>query len=454
MRRFRLLGATLVVAALVATGCSDSDDEGTVTGGGGGQTNTTSVAATSPAGAGTATLPAGAGAATLPAAAGTADHSTCQGLGAPPSEGAITFVDAGRLLSVGASPSASVTCLLDGVGAGPALRWNGPADKVIMPDGRVVAPTGAADVARGQATSITWSYPTGTTVLDVDAGRLLLIPAGGGDPLDISFLARHDAAVYHPAGTHVVSSGLARDGTYGLWMATNRGSNVGRLVREPAISISNLVFTANDQLLFVADHGDHKDLHQMDLTTGKLVTAATIPSTGCFTAVVASRLAGGGVAWATAPCSGGTVTATAVRNGAFLPLAGTEMASAHPVGFLPDGTLVGRGAAGIITFRDGHVASISSARTGMVALRVVAGVGAPRAPGRPRAGAPRPRLIGAAWRRSPPLEATKTRSAHCPGGHRAGRGGRSVGTAVSASVVAASGVVLVNYRRRKMFPNA
>ena len=91
MRRFRLLGATLVVTALVATGCSDSDDEGTVTGGGGGQTNTTS------------------GAATLPAGAGVADHSTCQGLGAPPSEGAITFFDAGRLLSVGASPSASVT---------------------------------------------------------------------------------------------------------------------------------------------------------------------------------------------------------------------------------------------------------------------------------------------------------------------------------------------------------
>jgi hypothetical protein len=353
MRRFRLLGTTLVVAALVATGCSDSDDEGTATGGGGRQTDTTSVAAT------------------LPAGAGVAGHSTCQGLGAPPPEGAITFVDAGRLLSVGASPSASVTCLLDGVGTGSALRWNGPADKVILPDGRAVASTGAAVVGRGQAASITWSYPTGTTVLDVDAGRLLLIPAGGGDPLDISFLARHDAAVYHPAGTHVVSSGLARDGTYGLWLATNRGSNVGQLVREPAISISNLVFTANHQLLFVADHGDHKDLHQMDLTTGKLVTPATIPSTECFTAVVASRLAGGGVAWATARCSGGTVTATAVRNGAFLPLTGTQMASVNPVGFLPDGTLVGRGAHGIITFRDGHVASIPSAAAGPVALRAV-----------------------------------------------------------------------------------
>lgn len=84
---------------------------------------------TSPAGASTATSPAGAGTAALPAAAGAADHPTCQGLGPPPSEGAITFVDAGRLLSVAASSSSSVTCLLDGVGAGPALRWNGPADK-------------------------------------------------------------------------------------------------------------------------------------------------------------------------------------------------------------------------------------------------------------------------------------------------------------------------------------
>jgi hypothetical protein len=43
------------------------------------------------------------------------------------------------------------------------------------------------------------------------------------------------------------------------------------------------------------------------------------------------------------------------------------MASADPVGFLPDGTLVGRGSHGIITFRDGHVASISSAGAGPVA---------------------------------------------------------------------------------------
>jgi hypothetical protein len=65
------------------------------------------------------------------------------------------------------------------------------------------------------------------------------------------------------------------------------------------------------------------------------------------------------------------VTTTAVRNGAYLPLAGTEMEGANPVGFLPDGTLVGRGSHGIITFRDGHVASITSAGSGPVALRAV-----------------------------------------------------------------------------------
>ena len=218
-----------------------------------------------------------------------------------------------------------------------------------------------------------WSYPTGTTVLEVDAGGhlQLILPAG---VIHSTYRSSPPRCRRVPPGRYPRRLvGVARPGgSYGLWLATNRGSNPRLLARgETATSISNLVFTANDQLLFVADHGDHKDLHQLDLITEKLVTPATIPSTDCFTAVVASRLAGGGVAWATGPCVGGTVTATAVRNGAFLPLAGTQMARANPVGFLPDGTLVGRGAPGIIAFRDGHVASISSAGTGMVALRVV-----------------------------------------------------------------------------------
>ncbi len=295
----------------------------------------------------------------------------CEGLGTPEAAGAVTFVDGGRLLSV--TPSSPPRCLLDGIGSGPALRWNGPADKLILPDGRVLTSGWPADVARGRPSSLTWSYPTGTAVLEVDQdGHLLRIPSRGGDPLDITFLAHHDAAIYHPAGTHVVSSGRSREGNYGLWVATNRGGDVRLLARgETANAISNLVFTVNHQLLFVADHGDHKDLHQLELTNERLVTVTKIPASDCFTSVVASRSPGGGVAWASGRCGGGPVTATAVRTGSLLPLTGTEMAAADPVGFLPDGTLVGRSDRGILTFSNGHVATIHPTGSTPLALRVV-----------------------------------------------------------------------------------
>jgi hypothetical protein len=283
--------------------------------------------------------------------------SSCGGLGSADPAGSVTYVEGGRLWSVSEN-GGPPTCLGDNVGSGNAPRWNGDGDKVILPDGRVDLGHGPGAVTTGNPLNLSWSYPHGTAVLQVDqSGRLSWVPSGGGAPLDITFLAKHDAAIYHPAGTHVVSSGRAADGTYGLWVATNRGQDVRMLVRsETANSIGQLAWTTNHQLLFVADHGDHKDLHQFNLATEKLVTVAQIPADQCFRSVVASRSPGGGVAWSTRACDGsGPATTTAVRTGAFLPLAGTQLASAQPIGFLPDGTLIGRAAAGVLAFRAGNV---------------------------------------------------------------------------------------------------
>jgi len=282
--------------------------------------------------------------------------AACGGLGAVDPAGSVTFVDSGRLYAVSESGGAP-TCLDADVGSGTP-RWNGDGDKVILPDGRVDKGQGPQAVTTGNPLALSWSYPHGTAVLQVDqSGRLSWVPSGGGKPLDITFLAHHDAAIYHPAGTHIISSGLSKDGVYGLWVATNRGEDVRMIVRgETARSIGQLAWTTNHQLLFVADHGDHKDLHQFNLATEKLVTVAQIPASQCFRSVVASRSTGGGVAWSTGACDGsGPTTTTAVRTGAFLPLAGTPLASAQPIGFLPDGTLIGRGTAGVLAFKAGAV---------------------------------------------------------------------------------------------------
>ncbi|HZQ87172.1 MAG TPA: hypothetical protein VFA83_20180, partial [Acidimicrobiales bacterium] len=156
--------------------------------------------------------------------------AACGGLGAVDPAGSVTFVDSGRLYAVSENGGAP-TCLDADVGSGTP-RWNGDGDKVILPDGRVDKGQGPQAVTTGNPLALSWSYPHGTAVLQVDqSGRLSWVPSGGGKPLDITFLARHDAAIYHPAGTHIISSGLSKDGAYGLFVATNRGEDVRMIVR-------------------------------------------------------------------------------------------------------------------------------------------------------------------------------------------------------------------------------
>ncbi|MBV8693080.1 MAG: hypothetical protein JOZ37_03555 [Actinobacteria bacterium] len=342
----RRMGCVVIAVLTLLSGCSSSSKKVTAA-------NGTSSTATQH---------------TLSTAGGTS--GACGGLGAADPAGSVTYVENNKLYAVSTS-GGTPTCLDADVGSG-APRWNGDGDKVILPDGRVDRGQGPQAVTTGNPLTLSWSYPHGTAVLQVDqSGKLSWVPSGGGAPLDITFLARHDAAIYHPAGTHIVSSGLSKDGTYGLFVATNRGQDVRMIVRsETANSIGQLAWTTNHQLLFVADHGDHKDLHQFNLATEKLVTVTQIPASQCFRSVVASRSPGGGVAWSTGACDGsGPAATTAVRSGAFLPLAGTPLASAQPIGFLPDGTLIGRGSDGVVAFKAGTVSVLHSANA-PTALRV------------------------------------------------------------------------------------
>jgi hypothetical protein len=60
-----------------------------------------------------------------------------------------------------------------------------------------------------------------------------------------------------------------------------------------------------------------------------------------------------------------------VRTGGYLPLTGTDMAAADPVGFLPDGTLVGRSDRGIITSRMAVRPRSTRGASEAVSLRVI-----------------------------------------------------------------------------------
>lgn len=101
----------------------------------------------------------------------------------------------------------------------------------------------------------------------------------GGDSTDISFLDRHDAVTYHPAGEHISTSGVAADGSYGLYLATNLGTKPQLLARgEAARFITNLRFTEDGRhLYYTARHGP-RDWHLHRLSVGE---EAKLETRGC-----------------------------------------------------------------------------------------------------------------------------------------------------------------------------
>ncbi|MDQ3940920.1 MAG: hypothetical protein M3238_06200, partial [Actinomycetota bacterium] len=206
----------------------------------------------------------------------------CGGLGTVPRAGEVTFVRDGRLYGV-APDGTSARCLARAP-AGRRLDWGGSGDRAFLAvsdsKGRVIfedrdhlLSAELADVAFGL------SRPTGTSVLfgSSDGRRLFKLPSTGGPPEELSFLKRHDEAIYHPAGEHIAVVGENHDGDYGIFLATNLGTDPQLLVvGEDARRIYSLSFSPLGFLYYVAEHDDHFDVHGMSLQptgTGDVTTS-------------------------------------------------------------------------------------------------------------------------------------------------------------------------------------
>lgn len=190
--------------------------------------------------------------------------SGCRAIaGRVPSEGQITFVRDDKI--VAASPDGEPeTCLVDleRTSIAPTatpLSWNARGDAVIVDDVAVFAGTRRTfRVVDRRPERAVWSRPNGTSVVYVATdGRLMKRPSAGGPADDISFLQRHDDVAYHPAGTHIATTGVTTKGTYGLFLATNVGTGRRLLARgERARLITGLRFSDDGQYLYyTARHG-------------------------------------------------------------------------------------------------------------------------------------------------------------------------------------------------------
>ena len=266
--RWGAIGAgTLVV--LAACGGSRSADRPTTA-----PVSTTPVSATtvprtsSPATSGPSTSPEPSGP-SRPDATPTSTVVPCTFAGPEPS-GEITHVEDGRLLS--ASGSGDERCLEDEVETTAAVRWSATGDRLLTSDNTIVGAEGhrPSGIAAGNV-DVSWSTPTGKALISIDPAthRLVWHSAITDETLDISFLARTDEAIYHPAGKGIAAVGTAEDGTYGVWLASNRGKDRQLITRidDPTTPATHLGFSSDGRTLYFI----HRAVHSLVLD-GLLLT--------------------------------------------------------------------------------------------------------------------------------------------------------------------------------------
>ena len=281
----------------------------------------------------------------------------CDGLGRPPNQGEITFLDEGRL--IGVSPNGlRRRCLLDLADVeptgGPFLEWNAPGDRLLL-GATILGPRSAVEpLPRSWVGQ--WSRPTGTSLVRITSdGRLEKRSLEDGTATDISFLARHDDVAYHPAGTHIAVSGEAADGSYGVYIATNLGTEAQLLARgEEARYVDQLVFSEGGRsLYFVADHGKKLHLHRLSLNPPADGDPGTVQEVEFDTLSVADSISSlvvspftppDAIAWTeNGDCAAGKPSELGADGlGISTPKApdALEDRSVVPIGFLPDMRLV------------------------------------------------------------------------------------------------------------------
>ncbi|MDH3463336.1 MAG: hypothetical protein OEM32_06920 [Acidimicrobiia bacterium] len=85
--------------------------------------------------------------------------------------------------------------------------------------------------------------PNRLEVLAISPNRLWKVGVGDLSEIDITFLSENLDAAYHPAGEHLLAFGTDADGQYGLWLATNQGTDPLLLAFDGLATMSDPAWT-------------------------------------------------------------------------------------------------------------------------------------------------------------------------------------------------------------------
>lgn len=185
----------------------------------------------------------------------------CQ-LDKPQADGEVTVLIGTTLYALGPD-SSSPRCLLEGVTSAD-LRWNPTGTALIIGTTAVGADF---DYSPPAATGLSWTYPTGSSVVALTPDRLWKVAIDNGVETDITFLATTDAVAYHPAGEHLLAIGTDFTGQYGMWLATNQGTDPLLLAFDEGAILSDPAWTWLGEPVFVATHDDGMShIHRVELT--------------------------------------------------------------------------------------------------------------------------------------------------------------------------------------------
>ncbi|MGD9998428.1 MAG: hypothetical protein AB7L17_08485 [Ilumatobacteraceae bacterium] len=194
-----------------------------------------------------------------------------------PPAGEITFVVGDRLY--GAAPDGSgLRCLttLTGEQLGP-VEWSPDGERALLDSAWVFDAKGIRLSGFDAANlRVNWEWPTSTGIFAPSESGGSLVRRDAADPnlrTEITFLAETVAAVAHPSGGAVIASGVAPDGTSGLYVADSNGQNPRMLASvsstDPATTITItevVVDAAGDVVYFMVDKSTSFRVEQLSLT--------------------------------------------------------------------------------------------------------------------------------------------------------------------------------------------
>jgi hypothetical protein len=337
LRSMKRLGCVAIGIAVLAAGCNVDQSSSTPDTLAPLGTPSNTVPPTLPV----TTVPAStvAGVAVVPASTMVLPSGACV-FSPPPPSAEVTFEVGTRLYTVNPA-NGTTSCLTELTvdDAGP-LRWSPAGDRVLL--NSVTVFDGSKALTSGYLSTnnrVSWSYPTGKALIAPAVADNHLLWRTAGQPqtrTDISFLARTDVAVYHPAGRDIFAAGLAADGTEGLFVASNRGQNSRLLARldEPNTAITEIgADPSGSRVYFIHDHKNGTfHVHAIDLPDLTITDVLQVAEP--VAKLTVNFVAGAALAVRVGDCSG--LTRTQVFNGATAveqPAAFAAL-STEPIGWL------------------------------------------------------------------------------------------------------------------------